>query len=296
MSAPGPDKRMTAEDVVARLESGMTIGIGGWGPRRKPMALVRAILRSDLTDLTVAAYGGPECGMLLAAGKVRKLIYGFVSMDVIPTDPFFRKARQAASFEAREIDEGLLQWGLRAAAMRVPFLPTRTGLGSDVLKANPDFKLVASPYEDGEVLLAMPAIRLDAALLHATRADRLGNTLVQSPDPFFDEHFARAADACYVSADEVVDRLDLTPEEARYNLYERCFVTGVVETPFGAHPTASAPNYGWDVAAMKTYVAAADAEGGWEAYAAAVLGDNEADYVERAGGGAALAALPLPAF
>ncbi|TAL20001.1 MAG: acyl CoA--acetate/3-ketoacid CoA transferase subunit alpha, partial [Frankiales bacterium] len=59
-----PDKRMTEEQVVAELRPGMTIGIGGWGSRRKPMSLVRAILRSDLSDLTVVSYGGPDVGLL----------------------------------------------------------------------------------------------------------------------------------------------------------------------------------------------------------------------------------------
>lgn len=290
------DKRMTAAAVVARLQDGMTIGIGGWGPRRKPMALVRAILRSELTDLTVVAYGGPDVGMLLAAGRIRKLVYGFVSMDAIPVDPFFRQARQAGAVDARELDEGLLQWGLRAAAMRVPFLPTRTGLGSDVLAANPEFRTVRSPYDDGEELLAMPALRLDAALLHVTRADRLGNTLTLGPDPYFDEHFARAADACYVSADSVEDRLDLDAETAKANRYERCFVTGVVETSFGAHPTASAPDYGWDFKALKAYAGAAAEDGGWPAYRDATIGPDEAGYLQRAGGAAAIASLPLPVF
>ena len=64
------DKRMTAAEIVAQLSDGMTIGIGGWGPRRKPMALVREILRSDLKDLTIVAYGGADVGMLCAAGAV----------------------------------------------------------------------------------------------------------------------------------------------------------------------------------------------------------------------------------
>ena len=81
------DKRTTADAVIGGLRDGMTIGIGGWGPRRKPMALVRALLRSDVKDLTIVAYGGPDVGMLLAAGKVRKLIYGFVSLDAIPLEP-----------------------------------------------------------------------------------------------------------------------------------------------------------------------------------------------------------------
>ena len=90
------DKRMTERDVVGRLRSGMTIGIGGWGSRRKPMSLVRAILRSDLTDLTVVSYGGPDVGLLCGAGKVKKLVFGFVSLDSIPLDPLFRAARSRA--------------------------------------------------------------------------------------------------------------------------------------------------------------------------------------------------------
>ncbi len=92
------DKTMSAADVVGQLADGMTIGIGGWGPRRKPMALVREILRSPLKDLTVVAYGGPEVGMLCAAGKVRRLVFGFVSLDVIPLEPYFRQRASAASW------------------------------------------------------------------------------------------------------------------------------------------------------------------------------------------------------
>jgi len=290
------DKRLTADEAIARLEDGMTVGIGGWGPRRKPMTLIRAILRSSLRDLTVIAYGGPDVGMLLAAGRIRKLIYGFVSLDVIPVEPNYRRARQAGTFDAHEIDEGLLQWGLRAAAMGVPFLPTRVGLGSDVLKANPHFRTVSSPYEDREVLLAMPALKLDVALLHATKADRLGNTVVIGPDTYFDEHFARAADAVYVSADEAVDRLELDETTAKANIYERCFVTGVVSAPFGAHPTSSPPNYGWDLKALKAYAESATDAASWEAYRETIIGSDESGYLERIGGPARVAGLAMPAF
>ena len=136
---------MPAAAVVADLRSGMTIGIGGWGSRRKPMSLVRAICRSDLTDLTIVSYGGPDVGMLLAAGKVRKLVYGFVSLDSIPLEPHFRAARQTGAIEVAEYDEGMLQLGLYAAACRLPFLPTRAGLGSDVPRVNPDLRTVRSP-------------------------------------------------------------------------------------------------------------------------------------------------------
>ena len=61
------DKRLTEDEAVAELADGMTIGIGGWGSRRKRMSLVRALLRSDLRDLTVVSYGGPDVGLLCAA-------------------------------------------------------------------------------------------------------------------------------------------------------------------------------------------------------------------------------------
>ena len=77
------NKVITEDQAIATIESGMTIGIGGWGSRRKPMSLVRALLRSNVTDLTVVSYGGPDVGLLCAAGKVRRLVYGFVSLDSI---------------------------------------------------------------------------------------------------------------------------------------------------------------------------------------------------------------------
>lgn len=295
------NKEMSAAEVVSQLRDGMTIGIGGWGPRRKPMAIMREILRSPLKDLTVVGYGGTDMGMLCAAGKVKKLIYGFVSLDFIPLEPFFRKAREAAQIEAMELDEGQLHWGLRAAAMRLPFLPTRIGLATDqVAKITPQFRTVTSPYEDGEVLLAMPAIKLDVALLHVHKADRLGNTRLYAPDPFFDELFARAADRCYVSCEELLERIDGDETDAKFNPFERNLVTGVVAARGGAHPTSNVSTlgggYGWDAAHLKRYCEAAEQEDGWARYASEFLGSDEAAYQNAVGGLQHIVNLPRQVF
>src|SRR3546814_9597556 len=92
----------------------MTIGFGGWGSRRKPMSVVRAILRSDLRDLTVVSWGGPDVGLLCAAGKVKRLVYAFVSLDSIPLEPHFRAARQSGAVEDEPYDEGMFLLGLQA--------------------------------------------------------------------------------------------------------------------------------------------------------------------------------------
>jgi glutaconate CoA-transferase subunit A len=279
------DKRMTEEEVVAQLESGMTIGIGGWGSRRKPMSLVRAIFRSDLEDLTIVSFGGPDVGLLCAAGKVAKVIYGFVSLDSIPLEPHFRNARQSGSIDVMELDEGMFLLGLRAAAERLPFLPTRAGLGSDVMKHNPELKLIESPYDDGEKLVAMPALNLDAALIHLNRGDQRGNGIYLGSDPYFDDLYAMAAEKTFMSVENVVDTEDLSDVATREQmLINRMMTSGVVEAPNGAHFTACDPDYGRDEEFQKAYNKAAKSEESWEEFVEQYLsGDNEADYQDAIG-------------
>ena len=206
------DKRCTEEEAVAELRSGMTIGIGGWGSRRKPMSVVRALLRSDLTDLTVVSWGGPDVGLLCAAGKVKRLVYAFVSLDSIPLEPHFRAARQRGAIEDEPYDEGMFLLGLQAAAWRVPFLPTRVGLGSDILRDNDRVRLVTSPFDDGEELVAVPALTMDAAFVHMNRADARGNGQYLGPDPYMDDLFLGAAERRFLSAERIVPTEDLAKE------------------------------------------------------------------------------------
>ncbi|MFG2216308.1 CoA transferase subunit A [Streptomyces sp. NPDC048685] len=275
------DKTMTADDVVSRLSSGMTIGIGGWGSRRKPMALVRALLRSEVTDLTVISYGGPDVGLLAAAGRIRKLVAAFVTLDSIPLEPHFRAARQRGAFELTEIDEAMFMWGLHAAANRLPFLPVRAGLGSGVMRVNPGLRTVTSPYEDGEEFVAMPALRMDAALVHLNRADRFGNGQYLGPDPYFDDLFCEAADTAYVSCERLVETAELTGNAAPQTLLVgRHSVTGVVETPNGAHFTSCVPDHPRDEAFQKAYATAAADPGAWAAFSERFLpaGGDEKGY------------------
>lgn len=280
------DKRTTLAEAVSHIETGMTIGIGGWGSRRKPMAFVRALLRTDVTDLTVVTYGGPDIGLLCSAGKVSKVYYGFVSLDSPPFyDPWFSRARTTGSIVAREMDEGMLRCGLQAAAQRLPFLPTRAGLGSSV----PDFwdgelKTVRSPYPSGpgdahEELIAMPALRLDAAFVHLNLGDRHGNAAYTGIDPYFDDLFLMAADRRYLSVERVVSTDELVaavPPQAL--LVNRMMVDHVVEAPGGAHFTTAAPDYGRDERFQRHYAQAAAQHDSWAEFVATYLTGSEADY------------------
>lgn len=298
MSTMTMDKRKTTAQIVSELRDGMTLGIGGWGPRRKPMALIREILRSDLKDLTIVAYGGADVGMLCAAGKIKKLVFAFVSLDFIPLEPYFRKARQDGTLDIMEIDEGMLLLGLRAAAMNVPFIPTAVGLGTDVLRHNPQIQLIASPYADGKDWVAMPALKLDAALVHVDRADARGVCQIAGPDHYMDDLFVRAATHSYVTCDELVDRDDFHTDAsvAHQVFWERNLTTAVAHVPGGAHPSSCAPLYGFDVPHFKAYNASAQTADGWQAYASEFVACSHEQYLDKVGGLAAIRQLPLPIF
>jgi glutaconate CoA-transferase subunit A len=277
------DKRCSEEDVVAELSSGMTIGIGGWGSRRKPMSIVRAIARSGLTDLTIVSYGGPDVGILCAAGKVRKVVTAFVSLDSIPLEPHYRAARQAERVEEEPWDEGLFLLGLQAAGWRLPFLPSRVGLGSDLLKLNKRLRTVRSPFDDGEELVAAPAIELDAAICHLNVGDARGNAAFLGRDLYFDDLYLRAAGRRFLSVERVVPTAQLLEEagtELRLQV-NRTMVDGVVERAGAAHFTSCLPEYGRDEEFQRVYAASAKTPSDWAAFRASFVDVTEEDYQAR---------------
>jgi glutaconate CoA-transferase subunit A len=265
--------RVDIEDAVGEVRDGMTIGIGGWGSRRKPMAMVRALLRAGRKDLTLVSYGGPDVGLRVAAGCVRRIVTGFVSLDSIPLEPHFRAARSAGTVELTEYDEGMLYWGLLAAANRLPFLPIRAGLGSDVMRVNPELRTIRSPYADATELVAMPALHLDVAFIHLNRADSGGNGRYLGPDPYFDDLFCLAAKRRFLSCERLVSTEELTDGPPQGLLVNRSMVDGVVETPNGAHFTSCVPDYGRDEAFQKEY-----ATTDWDTFRARYLDGDENDY------------------
>ena len=283
---------MTIAEMAGEIRSGMVIGVGGWGSRRKPMALVRALVRSGVGDLTVVSYGGMDVGMLCASGQVKRLIFGFVSLDVVALDPHFRAARQRTAgrqaarqqgeIEFIEFDEGMLQWGLKAAAANLPFLPTRVGLGSDIERLNPELKRIKSPY-GGEELLAMPALKLDIALLHVNVADRRGHNFVFGADPYFDAWMSRAAARTFISCEDVVEEVRLADmRDLQAQLVPRFLIDGVAAVRFGAHPTSCPPDYGMDGDHIRAYAqGAAD----WQDYRRRYIDcEAHADYIAAIGG------------
>jgi hypothetical protein len=178
----------------------------------------------------------------------------------------------------------MLRNGLQAAAQRLPFLPTRAGLGSSV----PDFwegelKTVTSPYPTPgggyETLIAMPALRLDAAFVHMNLGDERGNAAYTGVDPYFDDLFLMAADRRYLSVEKVVPTAELVGSVPRQALLiNRMMVDSVVEAPGGAHFTTAEPDYRRDEKFQRHYAEAAASDESWQEFVKTYLSGSEADY------------------
>ena len=234
--------------------------------------------------------------MLCAAGKVKKVIFAFVSLDFIPLEPYFRLARQNADIDIMEIDEGMLLLGLRAAAWKIPFIPTSVGLGTDVIKNAGDLAIIDSPYDEKE-WVAMPALKLDVSLVHVDKADKRGVCQIKGPDLYMDDWFARAAEITIASCEETVHSDYFSgADEARFVHWERSETSAVVPISGGAHPSSCAPLYGFDVEHFKEYNATAK-EGGFDVYSGTYIdGKDESEYQEAVGGLDAIISLPLPVY
>jgi len=217
-------------------------------------------------------------GIRCAAGKVRKVAYGFVTLDSIPLEPHFRRARQHGAVEARELDEGMLYWGLYAAALRLPFLPVHAGPGSDVMRVNPDLRTVRSPY-GGDEVVAMPPITLDAAFVHVNRADARGTGQILGPDAYFDDVFLMAAKRRFMSCERIVATEDLLKEGSVHTLrINRSLTDGVVEAPGGAHFTSCEPDYPRDESFQREYASAGSDPKRWDEFRARYLDVDEEEY------------------
>lgn len=245
------------DDALARVSDGMTVGIGGFINSSHPMMVVRGLIKRGLKNLTVvgAASSGLEVDLLIAAGCVRKVVAPYVSGEALaPIGPAFRAAAERGKIEVFEIDEAMYYAGLRAAAQRVPFNPWRSGVGTSFPEVNPAFKVFKDPI-NGETLLAIPAIDIDVAFLHAAVSDPYGNVQYVGHG-YGDRAMYAAADATFVQVEQVVSNEDIRRDPGRTAIPG---ADGIIRARFGAHPYSSPGHYTEDQEHIARYVRAATA-------------------------------------
>lgn len=246
--------------AAAAIRAGDHVAFGGGGAlMRRPMALVRELVRGRARDLHVHhILGGIEIDVLIGAGAVASTNCSYVGLLEHGQAPCFQRAARSGEVTVREYSEYLLVAGLRAAVQGLPFMPFTGAPDSDIVEGLA-LRMVEDPYT-GRRLLAVPAARLDVAVIHVERADEDG--YVERPDVpdavwDYDHLIARVARTTIVCAEEVVPRAD----PARVGVIGR-EITAVVHTPRGAWPTGLHPRYAPDVAHVRDEYLPAAREGG----------------------------------
>lgn len=257
MSLKRDERFVDVTAAVSRVQDGMTISIGGFINSSHPMVVVRELIRRGVRNLTVvgAASAGLEIDLLIAAGCVKKVIAPYVGAEAYaPIGPAFRRAAEQGEIHVWELDEAMYYAGLRAAAQRVPFNPWRSGVGTSFPEVNPDIKVFNDPI-NGEVLLAIPAINIDIAFLHAAQSDPYGN-VQHAGTGWGDRAHYNAADRTVVQVEKIVP-----PEEIRKNPLATSLpgVQALIRAPWGSHPYASPGFYCEDREHIGEYVRAATA-------------------------------------
>lgn len=239
-------------DALAGVRDGDRIGVGGSVIADHPMVLVRELIRRRTRQIAlVVTTAGLDADLLIAAGCVGRITAAYVGAEALaPAGPAFRRAVSSGELPVYEMDEGLIVQGLRAASQGLPFLPWRGGVGTSLPELNPELVEFIDPIK-GERLLAVPAIELDWALIHADRADVYGNVQIDGTG-HMDMLLAAAAKRVIVQADHVVDNDVIRANPGATHFWRD---TVVVRAPDGAHPFATA-QLETDVDALNEYVAA----------------------------------------
>lgn len=272
-------KVVSLEELPSLVPPGQSVGFGGAWLSNHPMAAVRQLLRDRIGDLhVIGSLCSIDVDLLIGAGLVRELTFSMVSLEAFGLAPHFRRAVQDGTVQINEISGVAFNIAIDAGARNVPFLPTGLLGSSQLPEVTSDlYARVTCPFTQTE-MLAIRALNPDVALIHARRADSVGNAQVDGPIAV-DGELARAARRVIVTCEELVETETIAADPAATHI-PGFLVDAVIEAPWGAHPTTHVPMYGFDAWAVADYAdicAAGEAAG----YIERLAGETEAEYRAR---------------
>ena len=259
---------MTAEEAVRRfVPQDAVVGMGGQNIGRCPMALTHEIIRQRRGGLTIAGCNlSIAMDQLVGAGLVRRTLCGTGNLERFGTTFCWRRAIEDGSLEVEDYSHLAIVTRFLAGEMGVPFMPTRSLLGSDLL--DPDARawtpgagapgkaaVVPNPWDPRQPVVLLPALVPDVAIVHVQRADALGNLVI---DGFatHEPEMVRASRRVIVSCEELVSTDDIR-RHPEHTTVPFMHVTAVVVQPFGAYPTSAYRYYDFDAQQITAYQAAA---------------------------------------
>jgi glutaconate CoA-transferase subunit A len=277
------DKRMDEQEAVSSLvKAGDYVATDMYGMVRGPMSIVREVVRQRPGKLSIAGQGGMEIDMLVASGLVERIDGIYIGHEVFGLSNSYRRAAQSGNVKITEWTNAALAWRLKAAAMGIPYIPTRTMLGTDT------FKKSAAVTGDcpftGQKLCLLPALQVDVGIIHVHRCDRTGNAQIDGTAGLGFE-LARASRKLILSTEKVVPASVIRRHPDR-TIIPHYLVDAVVEAPFGAHPGEMCYEYAMDRPRVEEYLGAMKTEAGGEQYLGRYVRNvkSHKEYLELVGG------------
>ncbi|MDO4314150.1 MAG: CoA transferase [Oscillospiraceae bacterium] len=275
------DKRMPLSEAVGTfVKPGVSVAFGGMGGTQC-VAHAYEIARQRIGDLTLLCESPAEpADLLIGMGLVRRAEVAWIAYAVAGLSYNYRRCvenKVPRRIELEEYSNYGMSLRFLAGAMGVPFMPTKSFLGSDFLTYNRQLKTMDDPYT-GERVVLVPAARPDVALIHCSRADRSGNGQYFGISASA-ENIARAARHTILTCEKLVDE-DLIRRTPNLTLIPGYTVDAVCEVPFACHPWNMAYEYAYDLPFHTEQVKAfrtregflawmddyCDAAGSWEGY------------------------------
>jgi len=294
------EKVMTLREAAELVPNGAHISLGGFTTQRHPMAFVHEMIRQRKRDLHVYGHSpGGDWDILIGAGCVRRVELAYEADEAFARiGPRFRDAVEKRLIEWEDYSNFGMVQRFAAGAMGIPFIPTRTMLGSDMLKkegfshelrksdrkiASKKFSVIECPFT-GDKIVLLPAIQPDVTIIHAQIVDTQGTVRIYGQN-FGDEQQAKAAKKLIVTCEEIVQPKKLR-EFPEHNYIPFFRVNAIVEVPYGAHPYACYRYYDYDPAFLRLYHEQATDDGSFKEFLDEyIYGVNDwEEYLEKIGG------------
>ena len=275
-------KILTLPEAVATfIKDGSHIAIGGFCPARNPMAITYEIIRQGKKNLHLYVHShGQALDLLIGAGCVKRVELAYGGMGrFAPTGIRFRKAVQNGDIEWEDYTNYQMTSRFFAGSLGIPFMVTKTSLGSDILtkegfspEARREYKVAGkkltvmnNPFSDeGDKVVLVPAINADVALIHTQYVGEDGTVRIEGLK-FTDVEIAKCADKLVVTCEEIVPESYLR-QNPDINCLPFFLVDAIVAVPYGAHPTSCFNFYDYDAQHLNMYRKMSEDDGNFEAY------------------------------
>jgi glutaconate CoA-transferase, subunit A len=295
------DKLMTLKEAVSRfVKEGGQIALGGFTVARNPMAAAYEIVRQRIGGLHIVCHShGQALDVLIGAGCVKRLEIAYGGNGrYAPTCIRFKKAIQNGEIQFEDYSNYQMSLRFLAGSLNIPFMPTKSGLGSDIVDmeafpkeiraerkvASKKLVLMQNPFNENEdAIVLLPALNPDVALIHVQYVGEDGTVRIKGLT-FADIEQAKSASAVIVTCEKIVSRSFIRTDPDQNSL-PPFFVDAIVQVPYGAHPTACYTFYDYDPKHLNLYKGIAQTDDLFEQYLGEwVYGVSSHDeYLEKVG-------------